>query len=155
MVLVALLGACSGGDDSGFVGGASMGDQCGPSLVSLTSVPDANPSVYASAYVDLSNNKIRVVLLPPGQLDLRSCKLGWTGSGPEPSWILSVDAQELGMFDVASGKARVWTDAQDATAGTVTIAGYNAEDSTVCGSVNATAPTGSITGVFSAQIYCD
>jgi hypothetical protein len=156
MLLVGLLFAgCSGGGDGGFTGGGSVGDQCGPMLASLTKVPAGNPSLYASAYVDLSNGKTRVVLLPPGELDLRDCMLDWTGTGEEPSWILSVEAQELGQFDVAAGDARVWSAGDEATTGSVTIAGYNAEDDTVCGSVNATTPVGTITGVFSAQLYCD
>jgi len=150
-----LVAACSGSDEASFSGGSSMGEQCGPQSVSLTSVPTGTASKYSQAYIDLSNGKIRVVLLPPGTLDLRPCNLDWTGSGPEPSWIVTIDRQELGVFDISAGDARVWTAAEDATSGTATILGYNAEDETVCGSVAATTPSGNVTGVFSAEIYCD
>jgi hypothetical protein len=154
---LAVLALCVGcTDDSDLLkNGPTVGRACPLSgAAMLSEVPQGSAAAYVSAYADLHGDRTSITLLPAGNKTVTSCKLDWTGTGPENALKISLDAQELGTFDASN--AEVWGPADRSVSGSVTLDGYDDSVGSLCGSVDAMMESGGrVRGTFIADVFCE
>jgi hypothetical protein len=154
--LVVTIG-CSGESEDLLKNGPTVGTTCThSSYANLVAVPVGDASKYKDAHADLHGDGLGIWLHPLGALNLSTCGLYWSGSGPEEPWKMTIDAQRLGTFSVEGGDVTMWSATDKATMGFISINGYDALANTLCGFVDAvTESGGDLRGSFNAAVYCE
>ena len=158
VALVVVAVAACGGDDDGarFAGGPSVGTACTNSpAATLSDVPDGDASLYMRAYADLRGERTGIWLIPSGgDFSLTTCMLQHTSVGPA-AWKVTAEIQSIGTFSVEDGQVSA-LNVDEPVAGSITIAGYDADVGSVCGSMDLTMESGGrLRGMFSADVFCE